>query len=81
MNDISTPSIVLHRPGTDLLYVGGGDGRIYEINVADTDPQATKKSIVLEPGAQIGAPSLDGPNNLVHVGSSTGVVYAVRVPF
>ena len=81
VNDISNPSIVLHRPGTDLLYVGGGDGRLYEINVADADPQGTKKSVLLEPGAQIGAPSLDGPNNLVHVGSSTGVLYAVRVPF
>jgi hypothetical protein len=81
VNDIPNPSIVLHRPGTDLLYVGGGDGRLYEINVADADPQGTKKVVLLEAGAQIGAPSLDGPNNLVHVGSSTGVLYAVRVPF
>jgi hypothetical protein len=79
VTDIPTPSIVLHRPGTDLLYVGGGDGRLYEIDVASGDPP-TKKYVELEAGSQIGAPSLDGPNNLVHVGSATGVVYAVRVP-
>jgi hypothetical protein len=80
VDDIPTPSIVLHRPGTDFLYVGGGDGRLYEIDVAAADPQGTKKSLVLEANSQIGAPSLDGPNNLVLVGSATGVVYAVRVP-
>ena len=80
VDDIPTPSIVLHRPGTDYLYVGSGNGRLYEIDVASGTPQSTKKSVTLEAGSQIGAPSLDGPNNLVLVGSATGVVYAVRVP-
>jgi hypothetical protein len=80
VSDIPTPSIVLHRPGTDYLYVGGGDGRLYELDVASASPQSTKKWVTLEPGSQIGAPSLDGPNDLVLVGSATGVVYAVRVP-
>jgi outer membrane protein assembly factor BamB len=80
VTDIPTPSIVLHRPGTDYLYVGGGDGRLYEIDVASASPQTTKKWVTLESGSQIGAPSLDGPNDLVLVGSATGVVYAVRVP-
>ena len=79
VTDIPTPSIVLHRPGTDLLYVGGGDGRLYEINVASGNPP-TKKSVVLETNSQIGAPSLDITHGLVFVGSATGVVYAVRVP-
>jgi len=80
VTDIPTPSIVLHRPGTDYLYVGGGDGRLYEIDVAAGSPQSTKKWVTLEAGSQVFAPSLDGPNNLVLVGSATGVVYAVRVP-
>ena len=78
VTDIPTPSIVLHWPGTDYLYVGGGDGRLYEIDVASPTPQTTKKSVTLEANAQIGAPSLDGPKSLVLVGSATGVVYAVR---
>lgn len=80
VTDIPTPSIVLHRPGTDFLYVGGGDGRLYQIDVADPDPQANKRSVLLEAGSQIGAPSLDVTYGLVLVGSATGVVYAVQVP-
>jgi outer membrane protein assembly factor BamB len=84
VTDITAPSIVLHWPGTDYLYVGGkdasGDGRLYQIDVASPTPESTKKSVLLEPDSQIFAPSLDGPNNLVLVGSATGVVYAVRVP-
>lgn len=83
VTDIPTPSILLHRPNTNFLYVGGGDGRLYEIDVASGSPPTippAKKSVLLESNKQIGAPSLDGPNSLVHVGSASGVVYAVRVP-
>jgi outer membrane protein assembly factor BamB len=78
VNDIPSPSIVLQRPGTDTLYVGGGDGRLYKINVADASPQSSKTFVQLQPGGQIGAPSLDLTYNLVLVGSSSGVIYAVR---
>jgi len=80
VTDIPSPSPVLHWPNTNHLYVGGGDGRLYQIDVSLPAPQAFKKSVLLEAGKQIGAPSLDGPNSLVLVGSATGVVYAVRVP-
>jgi len=80
VDDIPAPSIALHRTGTDFVYVGSGNGRLYQIDAAAADPKATKKYVELEAGSQIGAPSLDGPNNLVLVGSATGVVYAVRVP-
>ncbi len=80
VDDIPSPSIVLHWPNTNFLYVGGGDGRLYQIDVSSADPKGTKKSVLLEPGSQVGAPSLDGPRSLVLVGSATGVVYAVRVP-
>jgi outer membrane protein assembly factor BamB len=80
VDDIPAPSIALHRTGTDFVYVGSSNGRLYQIDVASADPKGTKKYVELEAGSQIGAPSLDGPNNLVLVGSATGVVYAVRVP-
>jgi hypothetical protein len=73
---LTSPSMVLQWPGTDHLFVGDGNGRLVQINVADQ----TQKTIVLESGSQIGAPSLDGGNSLVMVGSSSGTVYAVRVP-
>jgi hypothetical protein len=74
---VQSPSMVLHWTGTDYLYVGGGDGYLYQIDVSS----GATRSVLLEASKQIGAPSLDGPNGLVLVGSSTGVVYAVRVPF
>jgi outer membrane protein assembly factor BamB len=80
VDDIPTPSPALLRPGTNFLYVGGGDGRLYEINIADADPELTKKWVLLEAGVQVGAPSLDITHNHVVVGSTNGVVRAVRVP-
>jgi hypothetical protein len=73
---VSSPSTVLQRPGTDELYVGDGNGRLVRIDVITGSESA---SVVLEPGAQIGAPSLDYTNNAIIVGSSTGVIYAVSL--
>jgi hypothetical protein len=73
----TTPSMVLQKPGTDFVYVGDGNGRLVQIRVSDL----STVPLTLEPGVQIGAPSLDNVNNLVIVGSMTGIVYAVRVPF
>lgn len=72
------PSMLLQRPGTDDLYVGDADGRLVQIN-ASTSAQLP---VILDAdGGAIGAPSLDNVHGLVHVGSSKGVIYAVRVPF
>jgi hypothetical protein len=73
---VTTPSMVLQRPGSDLLYVGDGGGRLVQIDLL-----TGVLSVSLEPGIQIGAPSLDNQHGLVIVGSNTGNVYAVRVPF
>jgi len=77
--DVTTPSMVLQKPGTDYLYVGDGNGRLVQIDV--TDPLSPDALLLEGPGVQIGAPSLDGGFNLVLVGSSTGTIHAVRVPF
>jgi hypothetical protein len=78
---IPSPSPVLHWPNTNYLYVGGGNGCLYQLDVSLASPATTKKSVLLDSGWQIGAPSLDGPNGLALVGSLSGVVFAVRVPF
>jgi len=73
---LSSPSMVLQKPGSDYLYVGDGNGKLLQIDVRD-------RSYVALPleglGVQIGSPSLDGTHNLVVVGSATGTIYAVRV--
>ena len=74
-----TPSAVLYAPGRGLVYVGGSDGRLYEIDVSGAVP--TLKSEPLgDESALVGAPSLDRDFDLVHVGTAAGVFYAVEVP-
>jgi outer membrane protein assembly factor BamB len=71
------PSPVLLAPGTQWLYVGGSDGKLYEIDV--TGP--TAKPVTLGDGmAAVGAPSLDRGHDLIHVGTEAGIFYAVQVP-
>ena len=76
---VPNPSPPLLRPGATHLYVGGDDGRLYQLTL----PGGALTSIALDydPGAfVVGAPSYDTGNNLVHVGSVRGVFYAVQVP-
>jgi hypothetical protein len=73
------PSAALFVPGSHYVYVGGSDGKLYEIDVVG----ASKKSVDLGGGSVVvGAPSLDRgfAPNLVHVGTEAGVFYAVSVP-
>lgn len=74
-----TPSAVLYAPGLGLVFVGGSDGRLYQIDVSGPAPVVT--SVVLGDGsAAVGTPSLDRELGLVHVGTAAGVFYAVQFP-
>ena len=76
---VNNPSPPLLWPGTTHVYVGGGDGRLHEI---DTQTAAHKTlALDYDPATfVVGAPSLDIGFGLVHVGSERGTFYAVRVP-
>jgi PQQ-like domain len=74
-----TPSPVLHVPGSGRLYVGGSDGRLYEIDVSGATP-VVKPELLGDGTSTVGAPSYDKDNQLVHVGSAAGIFYAVQVP-
>lgn len=76
---VSSPSMVLQKPGSDYLYVGDGIGRLVQINASSGT--LIGAPLVLDTGFQIGAPSLDGGHDLVVVGSESGRIYGVRVPF
>ena len=94
------PSIVLFRPQTSFVYVGGLDGTLYQLDFSLGAPSTTcdaypgsagSSCIVLVLGdglEKIGAPSMDifppvvSPGKvLLHVGSESGTLYAVEVPF
>jgi hypothetical protein len=76
---VNNPSTPLLWPGTTHVYVGGGDGRLHEI---DTQTAAHKTlALDYDPATfVVGAPSLDIGFRLVHVGSERGTFYAVSVP-
>ena len=78
LNSGVTPtSPVLFVPGSHYVYVGGSDGRLYELDTLGP----AMRSIQLGDGqAAVGAPSLDWPNGLIHVGTEAGVFYAVEFP-
>jgi outer membrane protein assembly factor BamB len=87
-----TPSVVLYRPQTSYVYVGSRDGKLYELDFT-YPPGAPGFSEVITLGdgrGQVGAPSLDvgvappdvSPDKkLLIVGSESGVLYGVEVPF
>jgi hypothetical protein len=95
-NGTLEPSILLHWPQTDYLYVGSRDGKLYQLNISSVppaDPCAAPSCLVQELGGgvdHIGSPSLDigvvppevsSPDKkLLLVGSESGVLYAVEVP-
>ncbi len=70
-------SPVLFIPGSHYVYVGGSDGKLYELDTLGP----SWRSVTLGDGsAAVGAPSLDWPNDLIHVGTEAGVFYAVEIP-
>jgi outer membrane protein assembly factor BamB len=80
-----TPSVVLYWPQTSYVYVGGGDGKLWQLDFTyATAHPSFAKSVTLGDGTgKVGTPSLDigvSPKLLV-VGSESGVVYGVEVPF
>jgi outer membrane protein assembly factor BamB len=80
-----SPSIVLYWPQTNFVYVGGGNGRLYELdftNATPGTPPTDRQAILGDGTGQIGAPTLDigvTPRLLI-VGSESGVLYGVEVP-
>ena len=83
--DEPSPSLVLFWREQRYLYVGGSNGRLWQLNLAFSPGHPSfAKSVTLGDGrGQIGAPTLDigvSPRLLV-VGSESGVLYGVEVPF
>jgi hypothetical protein len=77
------PSIVLHHPGTDDIYVGvrdyGGNASIVKIDAATG---AVAGAATLETASvTIGPPALDLGYGMLHVGSVAGILYAVELGF
>jgi outer membrane protein assembly factor BamB len=74
---VTPTSPVLFIPGDHYVYVGGSDGRLYEL---DTLAPAMNSVQLGDGQSAVGAPSLDWETGLIHVGTEAGVFYAVEFP-
>ncbi len=76
---IPGPSIPLAAVSDPLVWVGGGDGKLYQLDVSGASPAAT--SVVLGDGsAAAGSPGLDVVDGVAYLGTDAGRLYAVDVP-
>ena len=74
---IPFPSATLLVPNRTAAVVGGGDGRLHQLRLAD----GAVTSVQLGAGdAAVGSPGFDVVNQLAYVGSESGVMYAVALP-
>lgn len=78
ISSIPNPSMPIFLSGLSRAYVGASNGRVYEI---DTSNPTSPASVLLGDGsAAIGSPAVDTVNDLLHVGSDQGRLYAITVP-
>jgi hypothetical protein len=85
------PSVVLYWPQTSYVYVGSRSGSLYQLDFTAAAPGTPPSHSVVLLGAglaQVGAPSLDiappdvtAGKKLLVVGSESGTLYGVEVPF
>jgi hypothetical protein len=76
----AVPSVALFHTGSHYLYVGGSNGVLYEIDTQLAAPVADVALVLGAAPLTIGAPSLDRPFGLVHVGTEAGVFFAIEMP-
>ena len=75
---VASPSVPLFAVGSTYLYVGSGDGSLYEFDVSGAPDL---KSVQLgDGGAAVGSPALDVLNSMLYVGTESGAVYALSAP-
>jgi hypothetical protein len=73
------PSIPVFDAVARRVIVGGGNGRLYQLDVSGPAPVVT--SVQLGDGlAVVGAPTLDWAEQAVYVGTEAGIVYGVTLP-
>jgi hypothetical protein len=66
------------KDGRGYVYVGGSDGRIYEMDVMTG---GSVKSVSLGASQRLGTPTIDSSVSRLHVGTQDGRVCAFQVPF
>jgi hypothetical protein len=77
---VTNPSTPLYVAGTSYLLVGGLSGTTGTLFKLDTSNGATATTLGLVANVAVGSPARDSANEVFHVGSTAGVVYAATLP-
>jgi outer membrane protein assembly factor BamB len=80
VTSVTNPSTPLYVAGTSYLLVGGLSGTTGTLFKLDTSNGATATTLGLVAGVAVGSPARDSANEVFHVGSTAGVVYAATLP-
>ncbi len=81
---IPNPSTPLYPSGSQFVWVGSSNSRLYQLDVTTGNPSQppVTTSVLLGDGtAGVGSPSYDVQNALIYLGAEDGVISAVRAPF
>ncbi len=76
--DVPSPSIPTFLWGSSEVFVGSGDGNLYQLDV--TAPVPTTSVTLGDGGGAVGAPTVDLLNSMIYVGTEQGVIYGVVFP-
>lgn len=77
---VANPSgtFTLNRSGVVRIYVGGGDGKVHQLEMVGG---ADTAQVTLNTGLRIGTPTIDTTSSRLHVGSEDGLICSFPVPF
>jgi outer membrane protein assembly factor BamB len=79
---VPVPNVSPPLPWNGQVYVGGGNSRVYSIEATNPVPAVTDAVLGDPLVAKIaGTPTVDVGANLLVIGTTEGVVYAVALPF
>ena len=62
-----------------LIWVGGGDGRLYQLDFSGGGPALTS-TVLGDVAGAVGSPALDVSDDTAYVGTDAGRLYAVSLP-
>lgn len=81
VTSIVSPSTPLLAPATTWVYVGGGDGRLHQLDLSSSPP--TIASLTLGDGlSAVGSPALEVSfPPFAYVGTDAAAVYAVAISY
>jgi outer membrane protein assembly factor BamB len=83
VTSIPSPSTPTFLPGTPYLFVGGGDGGLYQLDLSganSTTPPAITFVVLGDGLSAVGRPTIDRASGIAYVGTDGGAFYAVEFP-